>query len=125
MGDDRGVVPRDQLVDDRQRSGDVGILVVAHEPPDRVEGHDLRHLAADLGKGQAATRVEEHRLVTVLEEVDVALERVAGHVATHPPDTVGDLVRVLELSCRGGAPVAHKGERTATLRCAHGPEVPM
>jgi len=124
VGDDRGVVTGDELVDDRQRRGDVGILVMAHEPSDRVEGHDLGHLAADLGKRQAATGIEEHRLIAVLEEVHVALEGVAGHKAAHPPDPVGDLVRVIELVRRGSAPVAHAGERTTTLRPPHGPEVP-
>ncbi len=51
-------------------------------------------------ESQEPARIEEHRLVAVLEQVDVALEVVVGHVHADPPDPIGGLDGVAEIDVR-------------------------
>ena len=93
VGNQTGVWAGDHLVDLGQCGPDVGVLVTAQKVADVVEGDDLLYLSDGARKREHRTRVDEHGLVCVLHEVDVALEHVVGEQVADPPHAVGDLHR--------------------------------
>ena len=67
-----------------------------------VEGDDFLHLVDRAGKRQHRAGIDEHRLVCVLDQIDMALEDVVGQHVPDPPDAIGDLHRsVLTASLHG------------------------
>ena len=77
----------------RQRGRDVRVRVVTDQVLDGGQVHDLFDLGHRVRDGQRRSRVEQDAVVTILQEVGVALELVARETTADPPDAVGDLDR--------------------------------
>ena len=70
----------------RQCADDVGIGVGANQPAHVLDPDDAIDLADHVVHGQNRTRIDEHGLVALLDQIRVALELVARQQGPHPPD---------------------------------------
>lgn len=61
----------------RERAQDVRVAVGADQPTNVVETDHLVDLAGDLLRREGRAGIDEHRLITVLEQIDVALEVIS------------------------------------------------
>jgi hypothetical protein len=93
VGRQHGILALDQLVDQRHRPGDVRVLVLAQEILDGTELNDLFDLVQSVAEGQLGARIDQYRLVSLLNQIAVALKRVVRQIVADPPDPVGDLDR--------------------------------
>ncbi len=63
-----------------------------------AQRHDLLDLAQGAREGQARAWIEQHRLVPLLQQIDVTLEDVIREDLADPPDARGDLHCVASVS---------------------------
>ncbi len=86
---DRGLGMKPTLDECGQRGDDVRVRVRADEPTQVLDTDDLVDLAHDLGSVEGRTGIDQHRLVALFHEVNVALELISRKQRTHPPDPWG------------------------------------
>ena len=74
-------------------ANDVGIAVRADQPAHVGEADNRIDLANHLVGGEGRAGVDQHGLVTLLDQVDVTLEVVARQQRSDPPDAWRELER--------------------------------
>ena len=91
----------------RQGADDVGVLVRTDQPADVLEADHRVDLADDLLSGEGRTRIDQDRLVALLDQIDVASELAIGQGRTHPPDARRELDRLrdVDLDVAHGEPL--------------------
>lgn len=91
VAENHGIATIGDLVDEWQAAGDIGVLVVADEIADLREGEYLFDLSQGMPEGQHRSGVNEYRLITVFNEIDMTLERIVRQDMPDPPDSFGNL----------------------------------
>lgn len=79
----------------------------ADQPPQVLNTDYFVDLADDRVGGESGARVDQHRLITLFDQVDVALELVARQERTHPPNARCELYRTRGVEVHG--PSSHPG----------------